>query len=43
MPVELLEKLEFQQVDKGVFQKKIKKDEVDLVYEKKELITGFFD
>ena len=35
MPVELLEKLEFQQVDKGVFQKKIKKDEVDLVYEKK--------
>ena len=43
MPVELLEKLEFQQVDKGVFQKKIKKDEVDLAYEKKELITDFFD
>lgn len=43
MPLELLNRLGFSQVEKGVFEKKIKKEEADLVYEKKTLITDFFD
>lgn len=39
----LMDKLNFKRVDKYGYEKLVKKDEVDLVYEKKELITGFFD
>ncbi len=42
-PPELLEQLGFKQVDQGSFQRKIKKEEADLVYEKKTLLTDFFD
>ncbi|OSI13644.1 hypothetical protein BWD09_13130 [Neisseria dentiae] len=43
MPLRLLNQLGFSQVDKGVFEKKIKREEADLIYEKKELVTDFFD
>ncbi|STZ50453.1 hypothetical protein [Neisseria dentiae] len=39
----LLDKLGFTEVERGLFEKKIKKEEADLVYEKKRLITDFFD
>ena len=39
----LMDKLNFKRVDKYGYEKLVKKDEVDLVYEKKELITNFFD
>ena len=39
----LMDKLNFKRVDKYGYEKLVKKDEVDLVYEKKELITDFFD
>ena len=38
-----MDKLNFKRVDKYGYEKLVKKDEVDLVYEKKELITNFFD
>ncbi len=43
MPLKLLNQLGFSQVDKGVFEKKIKPEEADLIFEKKTLMTDFFD
>ena len=39
----LVEKFNFTRIDKFGYEKTVPKDEVDLVYEKKELITDFFD
>ncbi|OSI13716.1 hypothetical protein BWD09_12750 [Neisseria dentiae] len=39
----LMNKLQFKRVDKFEYKKIVKKEDVDLVYEKKELITDFFD
>ena len=39
----LVEKFNFTRIDKFGYEKTVPKDEIDLVYEKKELITDFFD
>ncbi len=39
----LMEKLDFKRVDKYDYEKRVNKKDVELVYEKKELITDFFD
>ena len=39
----LVEKFNFTRIDKFGYEKTVPKDEVDLVYEKKELIADFFD
>ena len=39
----LVEKFNFTRIDKFGYEKTVPQDEVDFVYEKKELITDFFD
>ncbi len=39
----LMEKLDFKRVDKYDYEKIVKQEDVDLVYEKKTLLTDFFD